>query len=104
MIPLPHGQHIPAGASLYGNGDVGPSRLATTRLRGIRIEVDADRQRRRGHHPANRRVPLVRQCSRPGGRIIAGEQNRCLGTPHCAGFDPDPWIGLQVADVVGLRP
>ena len=46
-----------------------------------RVKVDADGQRSRGHHPADRRVPLVRQRLRPGCGVIAGEHHSRPGAP-----------------------
>jgi hypothetical protein len=55
-------------------------------------------------YPADRRVPLVGQRLRPGCGVIAGEHHSRPGAPYAAGLDTHPGLGLQVADVVGLRP
>ena len=50
------------------------------------------------------RVPAVRQRPRPDGGVIAWDHDSRPGTPEAVGLDSHPGFGLQVADVVRLRP
>ena len=68
-----------------------------------RIKVDADGQRSRGHHPADRSVPLVRQRPRPGGGVIAGEHDS-RPARHMPPALTRTLGSACTCNVVGLRP
>ena len=93
-----------AGRCLPCRPAAGGKGIGRRPAQAVRVEVDADGQRGRGQHPAERLVPLVGQA--PGARdgIVIGQHDRRAAAPGTAGLDPDPGLGEQVADVVGLRP
>jgi hypothetical protein len=62
-----------------------------------RVKVDADGQRSRGHHPADCRVPLVRQRLRPGCGVIAGEHHSRSGERM---FDGVETFGFEPVEVL----
>ena len=52
---------------------------------------------------SDRRVPLVRQRTRPGGRVVVGQHDSRPLAPPALGLHPHPRVRLQVADVISLR-
>ena len=52
---------------------------------------------------SDRRVPLVRQRTRPGGRVVVGQHDSRPLAPPALGLHPHLRVRLQVADVISLR-
>jgi hypothetical protein len=69
----------------------------------VRIEIDADAHGAAGHSSPDRRVPVIRQGTGPGGWVIVGKQDSCPLAPSTSDLHPHLWVRPQVADVISLR-